>query len=185
MTILIPNYQGMDFSPGLMDPIPDHMKDPTLDNMTGPILDNMMVPIPDHHMTDLILDNTMIPDHMMGPILDCHMTDLILDNTMILDHMMGPILDNMPNHIRVLIPDQNTEVVILGEITETANSLLGGDKQMALISRLAVVVITGEETEGDISMCKMKIISVSTAINRQTDTTLTSIETQDQSGRCL
>ena len=162
MTILIPNYQGMDFSPGLMDPIPDHMKDPTLDNMTGPILDNMMVPIPDRHMTDLILDNTMIPDHMMGPTLD-----------------------NMPNHIRVLIPDQNTEVVILGEITETVNSLLGGDKQMALISRLAVVVITGEETESDITMCKMKIIGVSTAIDRQTDTTLTSIETQDQSGKCL
>ena len=122
---------------------------------------------------------------MMGPIPDRHMTDLILDNTMIPDHMMGPTLDNMPNHIRVLIPDQNTEVVILGEITETANSLLGGDKQMALISRLAVVVITGEETEGDITMCKMKIISVSTAINRQMDTTLTGIETQDQSGRCL
>ena len=202
MTILIPNYQGMDFISGLiMDPIPDHMKDPTLDNMmgpildnmtgpildnmTGPILDNIMGPILDRHMTNLILDNTMIPDHMMGPILDYHMTDLILDHTRTPDHMMGPTLDNMPNHIRVLIPDQNTEVVILGEITKTANSLLGGDKQMALISRLAVVVITGEETEGDITMCKMKIINVSTAINRQTDTTLTGIETQDQSGRCL
>lgn len=187
MTILIPNYQGMDFIPGLiMDPIPDHMKDPTLDNMMGPILDNMMGPTLDN-MTGPILDNMTgpIPDHMMGPILDRHMTDLILDNTMTPDHMMGPTLDNMPNHIRVLIPDQNTEVVILGEITETANSLLGGDKQMALISRLAVVVITGEETEGDITMCKMKIISVSIAINRQTDTTLTGIETQDQSGRCL
>ena len=171
MTVLIPNHQGMDF-------IPDHMM--------GPILDNTMDPTPDH-MIGPILENTMgpIPDHIIGPILDRHMTDLILDNMMTPDHMMGPIPDNMPNHTRVLIPDQNTEVVILGEITETANSLLGGDKQVALISQLAVVVIIGEETEGDITMCKMKIISLSTAINQQMITTLTGIGTQDQSRRCL
>ena len=132
-----------------------------------------MVLNPDHKMTVLIPNHQgmdFIPGLIMDPIPD---------------HMMGPIPDNMPNHTRVLIPDQNTEVMILGEITETANSLLGGDKQVALISRLAVVVIIGEETEGDITMCKMKIISLSTAINQQMITTLTGIGTQDQSRRCL
>ena len=172
-----------------MGPIPDYMMDPIPDNKMGPILDNMMAPIPD--MTDLILDNmmTLIPDHMTGLILDnmmtlCpdHMTGLILDNMMapISDHMMAPILDHMPhisNHTRVLIPDQNTEVVIPGGITETANSLLG-DKQVPLISRVAVVVIIGEETEDNMTIAKMKII---TAINQQKITAITGIEIQKQS----
>ena len=190
-----------------MGPIPDcHMTDLILDNMVTPIPDHTMGPIPDCHMTDLILDNmtpipdhtvdpipdhmtglildnmmTLIPDHTMDPILD-HTTGLILDNMMTLcpDHMMAPILDHMPhisNRTRVLIPDQNTEVVIPGGITETANSLLG-DKQVPLIFQVAVVVIIGEETEDDMTITKMKII---TAINQHKITAITGIEIQKQS----
>ena len=187
----------------MMDPIPDHTMHPIPDHhMTDLILDNMMTPTPDHmidpildHTMDLILDHMMdpIPDHMMDPILDHmmypisdHTMDLILDNMMtpIPDSKIGPISDHMAhisNHTRVLIPDQNTEVVILGEITEPANSLLGGDKQVALISRVAVEVIIGEETEDDMTMCKMKIIRMSAAFNQQKITTVTGIEIQNQS----
>ena len=180
MNDLIPDHMKEPILDNIMGLIPDHMKDPIPDHMKDPIPDHMKGPILDCHMTGLILDNMMTPDHMMGPIPDHmkepildnimglipdHMKGPILDNMMTPDHMMGPIPDHMPNRTGVLIPDQNTEVMILGETTETANSLLGGDKQVALVSRVAVVVIRGEETEGDITMCKMKIISVSTAIN--------------------
>ena len=113
-----------------MDPIPDHMIDSIPDHTMDPLPDHTMDPIPDHTMDP-------IPDHTMDPILDHMTTDLIPD------HMIGPISDNMAhtsNHTKVLTPDQNTKVMILGEITETANSLLGGDKQVALISRLTAVV---------------------------------------------
>ena len=158
-----------------MGPIPDcHMTDLILDNMVTPIPHHMMDPIPDHTMDP-------IPDHTMDPISD-HTTGLILDNMMTLcpDHMMAPILDHMPhisNRTRVLIPDQNTEVVIPGGITETANSLLG-DKQVPLIFQVAVEVIIGEETEDDMTITKMKTI---TAINQQKITTITGIEIQKQS----